>query len=70
MMLICIPFTMSQLANEETEALNWPIAMFEVAYSQAYSIHIIFGTGPGIIPKKVQSRSITRKLALRPGPVI
>ena len=50
-MLICISFTISQLAYEETEAYNWPIAMFEVAYSQVYSIHITSDTGPGIFPK-------------------
>ena len=51
-MLICIYFTIPQLAYEETEAYNWPIAMFEVAYSQVYSIYIIFDTSPGIFPKK------------------
>ena len=47
-------FSMSQLAYEETEVYNWPIAMFEIAYtgSQVYSIHIIFDTSPGIFPKK------------------
>jgi len=49
-MLILIYFTMSQLAHEEAEIGNWPFAMSEIARSQVYSIHIIFGTGPGIFP--------------------
>ena len=38
--LICISFTMSQLACEEFEACNCPFAIFEVACSQVYSARV------------------------------
>jgi len=63
---IWISFPISQLTYE-VEVYNYPLAIFDVACSQVYSIHISVDRGREIFPNWMQSWSITRKPAVRRG---
>ena len=68
-MPVWISSPMSQLTYEVVEVYNYPLAIFDVAWSQVYSIHINVDGGAGF-PDSMQSCSITRKPVVRRGQLL